>query len=322
MRQLQHPESFGDTLAGVRRMNDEPRRVTLSKADRNTPAGRELIALLTELSADGQVTREEMERLRDWLEVERGVDFPACPFLYGVVEPIARDGAITEEELDSLALAIERVLPSDVRLAATLKRKEHRAARRTAATTHRAAEWAKERGARMEARDRAKPLYRADFAIMGALRSAERRDGCESLDVGDAVALEREPDNIHDENAILVLLHDGTELGYVPRRDAKQMAPLLDSGAEAEATVKKLLETAEGHILPVVIATLRRGDISRAALGVAEPVSQPLPHRSAGDSVTPPSAPSQPAAARRNRGLAFVVSMALLALALAGYCAQ
>jgi hypothetical protein len=45
-------------------MDEDRRHVTLSKADRVTPAGRELIALLTELSADGQVTREEMERLR------------------------------------------------------------------------------------------------------------------------------------------------------------------------------------------------------------------------------------------------------------------
>jgi hypothetical protein len=111
-------------------MDVERRHVTLSKADRGTPAGRELIALLTELSADGQVTPAEMGRLRSWLEVDRSVDFPACAFLYGVVESIKYDGEITEEELDGLALAIERVLPPDVRAAATLRRKEHRAARR------------------------------------------------------------------------------------------------------------------------------------------------------------------------------------------------
>ena len=65
-------------------MDDEPRRVTFSRAHRSTPAGRELIALLTELSADGQVTPEEMQRLRDWLEVDRGVDFfPRVLFCMG-----------------------------------------------------------------------------------------------------------------------------------------------------------------------------------------------------------------------------------------------
>ena len=43
-------------------------------------SGRELVDLLTELSADGNVTREEMDRLRAWLEVDRSVDFPAMPF--------------------------------------------------------------------------------------------------------------------------------------------------------------------------------------------------------------------------------------------------
>jgi hypothetical protein len=85
------------------------RRVILSKAQRATPAGGELIALLTDLSSDGVITREEMARLRAWLEVDRAVDFAACGFLYEVVDTIAADEAITEQELDTLALAIERV---------------------------------------------------------------------------------------------------------------------------------------------------------------------------------------------------------------------
>lgn len=235
-------------------------RVTLSKAHRATPAGQELIALLAGLSEDGQVTRDEVERLRVWLEVDRGVDFPGCAFLYEVVDTISRDGAITEEELDSLALAIERVLPADVRFSAALKRKEHRAARRKERAEKRAAGQAIQRAAEQAARQRAKALHRADFVVMGAVRSAERREGCERLDVGESVNLEREPDNVHDHNAILVLTQDGTELGYVPRGEASQMAPLLDAGAEPEATVKKLLNTDDGYVIPVVISILRRGN--------------------------------------------------------------
>jgi uncharacterized tellurite resistance protein B-like protein len=82
-------------------MADERIRVTLTKAHAETPTGRELIALLTELSADGNVTREEMERLRSWLEVDRGVDVAALGYLYEVVEQISEDGEATEE--DSIA---------------------------------------------------------------------------------------------------------------------------------------------------------------------------------------------------------------------------
>jgi hypothetical protein len=311
-------------------MDDERRYVTLSKADRSTPAGRELIELLTELSADGQVTREEMDRLRAWLEVDRGVDFPACAFLYGVVETISEDGEIAEEELDRLALAIERVLPPDVRAAATLKRKEHRAARRQNAATKRAAERAQERAVRIQERELAKPLHRGDFMVMGAVRSAERREGCASLDVGEAVVLEREPDNSHDGNAILVLTQGGTELGYVPRELAKQMAPLLDAGADVEATVKKLLTSAEGCALPVIISTLRRGETSTLEASKSQTsrpsldpvVSPPFAHPPPPDLQSPPAATNPPATLNRIERWIVVACIVLLALAAVGYCAR
>src|SRR5215212_767472 len=73
-----------------------------------------------------------MERLRAWLQVDRGVEFPALPFLYETIDQISSDGEVTEDELDRLALAIERVLPKDVRLAAAAERKQAREARRLA----------------------------------------------------------------------------------------------------------------------------------------------------------------------------------------------
>ena len=59
--------------------------------------------LLSELSADGNVSRDEMERLRSWLEIDHGVDFPALPFLYETIDQISSDGEITEEELGRTA---------------------------------------------------------------------------------------------------------------------------------------------------------------------------------------------------------------------------
>ena len=111
---------------------EQRRQVTLSKADRATPVGRQLIDLLVQASEDGVVSRDEMNRLRSWLEIEHGVDFPALAFLHETIEQIHTDGEVTEDELDLLALAVERVLPKDVRLAATEKRKQARASRRVA----------------------------------------------------------------------------------------------------------------------------------------------------------------------------------------------
>lgn len=43
-------------------------------------------------------------------------------------------------------------------------------------------------------------------------------------------ALIREPENIHDPNAIKVCLFDIFFLGYVPKHVAKNLAPLMDLG--------------------------------------------------------------------------------------------
>ena len=161
-------------------MSQEARRVTLTKAERDSGVGQELIALLLDLSDDGQVTRDEMNRLRHWLEVDRGVEFPACAFLYEIVETIAADGEIADAELDRLILGIERVLPNDVRSIAREKRKQHREARKVANAATRAAARAKA----VAVRERTRVLHRGDFVVAG-VRFSERREACELLDVGD-----------------------------------------------------------------------------------------------------------------------------------------
>jgi len=202
-------------------MPDARRHVTLSKSHVETAVGRELVNLLKELSADGNVSREEMERLRTWLEIDHGVDFPALPFLYETIDQISSDGEVTEDELDRLALAIERVLPKDIRLAVAAQRTQARTVRRLAQREAQRQLLIAGRAARKAARDaalaRARVLYQDTFPIRGAFRSEERRHACNRLMVGDVVTLQREPGNTHDSNAILILGDGDVELGYVPR---------------------------------------------------------------------------------------------------------
>jgi hypothetical protein len=249
--------------------------VTLSKSQRETTVGRELIELLVELSADGMVSREELERLRKWLEADHAVDFPALAFLYETIDHISSDGEITEDELDRLALAIERVLPKDTRIAAAAKRKEARNARRIAQREDQRqamiAARAEKRAAREAARTREGILYQGNFPIAGAFRSEERRDACERLIVDDIVTFEREPDNAHDANAILILGGDDCELGYVRRDEARDIAPLLDAGAEADVRVHRLWETPDGNVVPFVLVKVRQGD---AAPSIVKPQSE------------------------------------------------
>jgi hypothetical protein len=265
-------------------MSTERRMVTLSKSQRETTVGRELIELLVELSADGTVSRGELERLRKWLEADHAVDFPALSFLYETIDQISSNGEITEDELDRLALAIERVLPKEIRVAAAAKRKEARNARRIAQREDQRqamiAERAEKRAVRDVARTREGILYQANFPIAGAFRSEERRDACERLIVDDIVTFEREPDNVHDANAILVLGGDDCELGYVRREEASDIAPLLDGGADADVRVHRLWETPDGNVVPIVLVKVRHADTDASIVRTRSERDPPVTVRS------------------------------------------
>ena len=288
-------------------MPAERRQVTLSKADRDTPVGRELITLLVELSDDGNVSRDEMTRLRSWLEIDHGVDFPCLAFLHETIEHISSDGEVTEDELDRLALAIERVLPRDVRMEAIAKRRQVRTEQREKRRQSLAAQQAAARATREAERMRAKVLHRADFPVRGAFRFEERREACQRLEEDDSVRLEREPDNAHDSNAILVLSEDDSELGYVPREEARAMARLLDQGAEAEARVRRLWETPNGEVVPIVAAKIRRGDAEASISGVRPTSRQAREKRTSNSSKRAPE---------RGCGCLTLFGFALLALSL------
>lgn len=58
------------------------------------------------------------------------------------------------------------------------------------------------------------------------------------LQVGDELVLLREPGNKHDSLAILVQNKDGQKIGYVPRRDNRVIANMMDAGKQVSAVIK------------------------------------------------------------------------------------
>jgi HIRAN domain len=62
----------------------------------------------------------------------------------------------------------------------------------------------------------------------------------QDMRVGDALTLEREPDNVHDGNAISVQWR-GYKLGYVPRAQNAALAWAMDRGERLDARVSRLL---------------------------------------------------------------------------------
>jgi hypothetical protein len=61
----------------------------------------------------------------------------------------------------------------------------------------------------------------------------------QGMRVGDALRLEREPDNVHDGRAISVQWR-GHKLGYVPRAQNAALAWAMDRGKNLEARVSRL----------------------------------------------------------------------------------
>ncbi len=64
--------------------------------------------------------------------------------------------------------------------------------------------------------------------------------GIEELKVGDRLALQREPDNRFDGNAILVLDGQKRRLGYIPEKDNIVFSRLMDAGKYLVAKVVRL----------------------------------------------------------------------------------
>ncbi len=61
------------------------------------------------------------------------------------------------------------------------------------------------------------------------------------LRVGEPLLLRREPSNPHDRNAIAVWFKN-EHLGYIPRRENRTLAMLMDQGQRLEARIVRLLD--------------------------------------------------------------------------------
>ncbi len=61
------------------------------------------------------------------------------------------------------------------------------------------------------------------------------------LQVGESLHLRREPTNRHDRYAIAVWFRN-EHLGYIPQRDNRTLARLLDQGERLETTIVRLLD--------------------------------------------------------------------------------
>lgn len=239
-------------------------RVTLSKIDLSQQAGTDLLALLTKITDDGIITKNEFLELFGFLKRNLAIGIPSISYLHDLMQDIASDGIVSKEEINLLFLAIATVLPIKERKVAKDARKEIEAQRKEIEKVNmlKAAllnKEAKEKQKREKAEELAKAdaerheyesalIDKFDFIAAGS----QFYSGYREIDEESILYLEREPTNSHDKNAVLIKASSGTVVGYVPKYIAEDMAPSLDANCDQLCFVKKMLASNT----PVVIATL------------------------------------------------------------------
>jgi hypothetical protein len=206
-----------------------PNRVSLSAKQQASDAGIELIELCSTITEDGRLLDHEIEALRQWSDRTRFLELPAAPLLREKVRRALAVGAISDADRTELQVAIERVLPPEVR--------------HTPKSQARIADVA----------DRNLPVESYEFLVADTRKDDRSTVIARYAFNGDEVILVRDTYSPHSRNAILVRLASGYDIGHVPEADARTLAPLLDRNLRYRANIKKILTG--GHLpVPVIVA--------------------------------------------------------------------
>jgi hypothetical protein len=246
------------------------RRVSLTKAQRQTEIGIELISLCQSFTEDGSLSDNEIHDLRAWLESNHSADLPAIGFLVETIQRVLEDGKVTKEERRAVYKALESVLPSDIRKETTARRRNIEREELNQQRVLREQEKQKKR----EERERNKPLGSWNFMVAGVRYENRPSLISKYVQADDTVYFKRDKGNKYSRNALEVRTQEGVMVGYVPEDDAADIAPLLDQDCRYEAFFTKILSGGRFPI-PVVQAYIYRANatIEEAILQIETPAS-------------------------------------------------
>jgi len=101
---------------------------SISPAELDTAPGTTLLRLCQSATADGRLSPEELEGLRQWLAADETAAMPAGRHLRSIVNKVLADGRVTPDEYQQVLRAVESVLPLEARLQARAARQAAEAA--------------------------------------------------------------------------------------------------------------------------------------------------------------------------------------------------
>ena len=108
---------------------------SISPVELHTAPGTALLRLCQSATADGRLSPEELEGLRQWLAADETAAMPAGRHLRSIVSKVLADGRVTPDEYQQALRAVESVLPLEARLQALAARQAAEAADAAATRT-------------------------------------------------------------------------------------------------------------------------------------------------------------------------------------------
>lgn len=99
-------------------------RIALTTAQARSANGEELIAFLLDLVRDGFIPEDGVKKLLHWLEPRANSEINAVHFLLDIVRTASASGHLTKDNRFMVQLAVERVLPKQIRETISKKRLE------------------------------------------------------------------------------------------------------------------------------------------------------------------------------------------------------
>jgi len=86
----------------------------------------------------------------------------------------------------------------------------------------------------------ARDIFLFDTRVAGTMYNDDIEEVSDALEPGSKLNFFREPENEHDDLAIVIKTLEGNKIGYVPRRDNPVFARLMDAGKELFGKVKEI----------------------------------------------------------------------------------
>lgn len=220
----------------------------------------ELASLLKPITADGQMTEEQIIQVEAWLAAHPDCNPPALELLRATSAAIRSNGLVSKEGRKAFHKAVEQVLPPEDRRHSKTVRRARELADEAKQKEERTAELAAKRAAKEKARadaaaarERNRVVYRSNFLAAGTSHDNRCSAIRSHLKEDQAVVLKREPHNAYDRFAIKIFAqHSGRlyDVGYVPREITPTLAPLMDLPHKYIATCTKILEN--DRLIPVI----------------------------------------------------------------------